>query len=432
MKKKIYLIGAGGAGMSAVAKYLYKEGYSVSGSDAAHSETIIDLQENYGFDYKGDHDANNIQVSQEAIIYTPAVGPGNPEYDKAVALQMKMYSYPEFIGVISENKRTIAIAGTNGKTTTTTMVGEVLVNAGLDPTIIVGGVMTAFGTNYKEGNSDLFVVEACEYKNSFLSLSPETLVITNITPDHLDFFKTVENYKQVFVEFVKKMSVGNTLICNQGDPELIEVIFQAKKQGINIIDYTDLNKPELQIPGSHNVQNAQAALAVGHVYGVQVKNAQTYLEHSFKGSGRRFEYRGDTHEHHQVFDDYAHNPEAIETLVTGIRERYPKIHIVMFFQPHLFSRTQDLFIEFVRTLGLVDTQIVLPIYRAREEDDGSMSSIILSEAIRIEHPSVNVSSPNNFKEAVDIFKNLKLPKDTIVLTVGAGDVNKIADMLLEE
>ena len=431
MNKRAFLIGAGGAGMSAIAKYLHAEGYTVLGSDSTHSPVIKDLEENYGFIYTGDHDASNIRIDIGLVVYTPAVGPGNVEYDKAVLLGIDMFSYPEYLGVISKNKKTIAIAGTNGKTTTTTMTGEVLVHAGLDPTIIVGGVMTAFNTNYKRGESDLFVVEACEYKDSFHSLYPTIAVITNLTPDHLDYFGTYENYKNTFMTFVENIVEEGTLICNTQDENLSEIIELARNRNLQIVDYTQEVITELSIPGKHNIQNAQAASSVARVLSNESDTSKEYLASSFKGSKRRFQFLGTSPRGYEVYDDYAHNPEGLHVLIEGVRDRYPEKHIALFFQPHEYPRTKDFFAEFVTELSLVDTLFLLPIYKARKPVDPSVSSVLLSEAIKWEKEDLNVELPENFDEAVNLFDEKKLPEDTIVLVVGAGDIHKVGPMLVQ-
>ena len=417
--------------MSAVAKYLYKKGYDVSGSDSTHTDIIAHLEEKYGFIYAGDHHPDNLHSNVNLVVYTPAVGPGNVEYDKALTLGLDMHSYPEYLGIISKEKKTIAISGTNGKTTTTTMTAEVLINLELEPTVIVGGVMKAFDTNYIDGNSDLFVVEACEYKNSFLSLTPDVLVLTNITPDHLDFFGTYENYKEVFIKLINNMESGSSLICNEHDSELQDVVEVAKSKGIQVLDYMTIPEPKLKIPGDHNVMNAQAALAVAHALGADVQQAGEYLQESFEGSKRRFEHVGETEAGISVYDDYAHNPEALVTLIQGLKEQDPDRAVILFFQPHLYSRTKDLFGEFTQALILADQVILLPIYAAREIDDSEMSSIILSEGMKLLEPECSVDVVSDFEEAVEVFESYKLPKKNIVITAGAGDIYKLSVMLVQ-
>lgn len=433
MKEKAYLLGVGGAGVSAVAKYLYKQGYVIAGSDPTHSELIQDLQDNYQLQYNQGHKAENIKPDVSVVIYSPAIEHDNPELVKAQSLNIPIYSYPEYLGVISQDKKTIAIAGTNGKSTTTTMVGELLVNQGFDPTVIVGATMRAFNSNYVYGDSNYFVVEACEYKESFLSLSPDILVITNITPDHLDYFKTPENYKQVFMRLVSQMNSGSTLVCNADDPELITIISRAHELGIEVINYKDEPKVNLPLPGEYNMENAQAALGVVRAVSGIPGQAQEYLEQELQGSGRRFERLGTTVEGHVVYDDYAHNPEGIDALVQGLRSSFPESQIVMFFQPHLFSRTRDFFQEFCQALTRPDQLFLLPIYHAREEEgDFEMSSVILSQGIMLYEPSTEPIVCGSFEDAVEKFNSYEYPKKTVVITVGAGDIRKVGEMLTRE
>ncbi len=430
--KKAHLIGAGGAGMSAIAKYLYQQGYTVTGSDATVSQTITDLSEKYSFQYMGDHKSDNVRSDLEFVVYTPAVGPQNPEYQKAQSLGIPLYSYPEYLGVISKDKKTIAVSGTNGKTTTTTMVGELLVDQGFDPTIIVGGVMQEFSSNYKEGGSDLFVVEACEYKHSFLSLTPSVLVITNITPDHMEYFETFENYQNTFVSLVERMSENGVVICDPSDEALLPIVQKAGERGLSVYDYTQKSfEKQLSVPGEHNRKNAFAALSVLDTLGGEMTRGQSYLQEFFRGSKRRFELLGQTKDGFSVYDDYAHNPEAIETLVGGLRTRYPESSIVMFFQPHLYSRTKDLFEGFVQSLLLPDQVFLLPIYAAREESDDDISSVILAEAMKIQNPSADPIVCTDFDDAQAQFESYDFPKSTIVLVVGAGDVYKLGQQLVQ-
>lgn len=427
--KQAHLIGLGGAGVSAIAKYLTQNGYSVSGSDDIHTQTISDLEDNYAVIYTGINSAKNIHDDIDVVIYTPAVETGNAEYDEAVTQGIKMFSYPEYLGEISQYKRTIAIAGTNGKSTTTTMTAELLVDQGFDPSVIVGAVMKQFNSNYRAGESDLFVVEACEYKNSFLSLQPSILVITNMTPDHLDFFGDFETYVDAFKKLIGNMREGGTLICPSHDPLFHELAELAEQNSIDVIDFTYQDAPTLNIPGTHNVLNAQATLAILSVLGGDASQAQTYLASKFSGLARRFELIGKTEKGTVVYEDYAHNPEGLTLLIDGISRQYPDKNVHYFFQPHEYPRTKEFFTEFAQALATTDSLSLLPIYKARKPVDDSVSSELLAETIQLYDEAGLVLTPKDFKEAVDQFNEKVANACDMVIVVGAGDVWNISRML---
>jgi len=430
--KKAHLIGLGGAGVSAIAKYLVKEGYAVSGSDDTYSETIQELEEHYGVNYTGKHQGEAISGEIDMVIYTPAVGTGNVEWDKAAELGITMFSYPEYLGEISQYKKTIAIAGTNGKSTTTTMTAEVLVEQGFDPTVIVGAKTKKFDSNYRAGTSDLFLVEACEYKNSFLSLTPAILVITNVSPDHLDFFGDFETYLDAFTNLVKRMDAGSTLICPAEDTQFKNLVQLAKSKNIHVIDFTQQPVPILSIPGTYNQLNAQAAAAVVEVLGGDAEVAKTYLEKSFQGLSRRFEYMGQTDTGVEVVEDYAHNPEGLVMLIDGVHKLYPEKKIHMFFQPHEYPRTKEFFAEFTNALSGMDSLSILPIYKARKPIDESVSSNLLAQAISEQNKDSLVLTPQDFNEAVNVFNRDLADTIDLILVVGAGDVWNISRMLTKD
>ena len=430
---KAHFIGIGGAGVSAAAKHLAQLGYSISGSDDNYSEIVKDLEKNFELDYRGVQNAENITEDLNMVIYTPAVGPGNSEYERARILDIDLLSYPEYLGRIAKDKKTIAIAGTNGKTTTTTMVAEALVSQEFDPTVIVGATSVALRSNYRSGNSDLFVVEACEYKNSFLSLTPDVLVITNITPDHLDFFKTIEEYTKAFMNLVGQMNGGSTLIYNGSDELTREVALLAESRGIHLVNYELQPELSLSLPGAHNIMNAQAAMAVVEALGGDVTAAQGYLEHELKGAERRLEKKGITQNGDIIIDDYAHNPEGLTLLLDGLERAYPERVITLFFQPHLYSRTRDLLHDFAKSLAVAQELVLLPIYAAREEHSEDISSEILGETISLIDETLQPTNLRDFDEAIEYYGEMKGDnKKRVIVTAGAGDIYKVGEAILEK
>lgn len=424
----IHFIGIGGVGMSAMAKYAKHHGIVVTGSDASASEITRDLQNNYDIPVNIGTYANNITENHDLVVYSPAVPEGNRERERAYELDINQLSYPQMLGGISKDSFTIAIAGTNGKTTTTAMAIEVLKNLGLNPTGIIGAKMQKYGSNFIPGQSDYFITEACEYKQSFLNIHHDVLVITNISEDHLDYFKDLADIQETFKKFIhNKKSIG-TVICNTQLEHLQPIIAEATKEGMNIIDYSKYHPSsiELLIPGEHNKQNAATTLAVVEALGESVPTAKNYLAREFKGVERRMEHVGMTTEGIQIFDDYAHNPEGLDYLIAGLREFYPEKKIIMLFEPHLYSRTRDFKNEFARALEAVDVLYLFPTYRAREEEIPQENYLLEQYIDTTKVELMTVSEPENFPHT---FKTMGFTSDYIVISAGAGDIWKHAHAL---
>ncbi len=442
MKKKVFLIGIDGIGVSALAKFLAAQNYQIFGSDFQKGENAQELEKKYDLVFLTEGNIKTFEKNNfEFLVYTPAV---NIKKHKIVQLAIKknipIYSYPEYLGKISRDKFTIAIAGTNGKTTTSTMLTETMEFLGLKPTAIVGGIMKKFNSNFLAGKSDILILESCEYKNSFLNLQPDIIVITNITPDHLDFFETAKKYEQVFVDFIKNIKENGILVCNLNDFNLKKVILKAEERNLKIIDYTKFIKNlNLKIAGQYNRENAAVVLAIISELKLIKKNvlktSKKYLENDFVGTKRRLEFIGKTESGAEIYDDYAHNPEAIEVLISGLKQKYSQItppggvikKIVVIFQPHLYSRTKDFQNEFAQVLSLADEIFLLPIYASREKKDLEISSEILAKKIK----NKNVQICQNLDDCIQKIKKQKYNENTIIITVGAGDVYKIGKKLIK-
>lgn len=442
--KNVHFIGIGGIGISAVARMMKIMGKNVSGQDMQDGEIVKELQK-LGIEINIGHQSyDNIPSDTELVVYTVAI----ETYDKALFDKIKsseikysevglpniggffVKSYPEMLGIISEDKYTIAVCGTHGKTTTTGMISQILIDNKKDPTVIVGSLLKG-RTNFIKGESDLFVVEACEYRRSFLNINPKVLVITNIEEDHLDYYKDIEDIKSAFHELVMKVPSDGFVICNPDDKNISEVIDGSNAKIINWHEYFD-NNLKLKIPGNHNKKDAAAALAVADILGIRIDDSQNSLK-EFLGTWKRFEFRGRLKNGVLLYDDYAHHPTEIMATLEGFRELYPKNEgwkLTVVFQPHLFSRTKLLLTDFAKSFTQVDEVIILPIYYAREDDDGSISSVILSNEINNNtHNSksfVDFQSVENYLEA----KLLSEGKKEIIITMGAGEASKIGDFLL--
>jgi UDP-N-acetylmuramate--alanine ligase len=486
--KKIHFIGIGGIGISAIARMLLLEGKNVSGSDRDDTKVTEELRKAGATIFIGTK-KEYVPVDCDLIVYTVAIPADNPELVEAKERGLRILTYPETLNIISKEKYTIAVSGTHGKTTVTAMVAKVMIDAGLDPTVIVGSLLNCpapsesfspfngvpnhsenvlmnrgkeekFESNFVMGKSKYLVVEADEYKKSFHNLEPSILVINNLDLDHLDFYKDLADIQDSFLHLAKKLPADGFLICNTKLPNLQPVIAGVR---CKVIDYSEFEmKEKLLVPGEHNRQNAKTALAVAKVLGVDLKKAELSLA-QFSGTWRRFEYKGKTSYGALVYDDYAHNPQKVRAALQGARELYPDKKITVVFQPHLFSRTKLLLNEFAGAFTDADEVILAPIFPARELFDASISSEILAEKIKehnrpgsqTHHPALTkagkgegnsafsslvkeechsdgevvVLSFPDFDSIISYLKTSLGPND-VLITMGAGEQYKIGDNLL--
>jgi UDP-N-acetylmuramate--alanine ligase len=371
------------------------------------------------------HKKSNLSKDADMVIYSPAVREDNPEILKAKELKISLYSYPEALGLISKDKYTIAVSGAHGKTTTTAMISEIMISAGKKPTVVIGSFLKKQKDNFVLGRSRYFIVEACEYKKSFLNLSPDILVITNIDNDHLDYYKNIRNIQKAFGQMISKVPPDGFIVCAPNDKNIKEAIKFSNLRA-KIIDYAGEKIDfKLMIPGEHNVLNAKAAMATVELAGVKKASAEKYLK-NFSGVWRRVEYKGKVYPAKRgekgalIYDDYGHHPTEIRATLKGAREQFPNKKIIVVFQPHLYSRTKLLLNDFSRSFNSADEIIITDIYAAREKDDGSIHAKDLAEKI------TNAVYLAGFSE---IKKRLKkeADKDTVIITLGAGDVYKIGE-----
>ncbi len=425
--KKVFFVGIGGIGISAIARMFLQEGKEVIGSDVSEGEVVKELRD-AGAIVKIGQGMDLIPRDADLIVYTIAIEKYDPELFTALKSgSTPIRSYPEMLHIVTEGKYTIAVAGTHGKTTTTAMIAHVMKNAGKDPTVIVGSLMVNEKSNFIAGKSEYFVVEACEYRRSFLNINPKILVITNIEADHLDYYKDVEEIKSAFKEMVAKVPADGFIVCNTSDAVVAEVVVGAQAKVVNYID--SYHKRELLIPGAHNQADAAAAASAAGLVGVETATIDQHLA-TFPGTWRRFEYKGQLGTGAQVYDDYAHHPTEVKATLQGFREIYPtgQKKITVVFQPHLYSRTKLLLQDFAEAFVQADSVILLPIYAAREEDDGSISSEILAEKMR-PHTSDVYALPS-FEEAFETLQRRALGPDDVLVTMGAGEAFQIGEQLL--
>lgn len=446
----IHFIGIGGISMSGLAEILMGEGFTVSGSDAKESPLTKSLEAKGAKIFYGQR-ASNIMDSTEAVVYTAAIHSDNPEFAKAKEKNLPMLTRAQLLGQIMRNYETpIAISGTHGKTTTTSMVSHILLEGKCDPTISVGGILPAIGGNIRVGESETFVTEACEYTNSFLSFFPKISIILNIDADHLDFFKDLDDIRNSFRRFSELLPSDGTLIINADIPNYQEITknlpcrvvtygleqeadYQAKditfdKYGhASFTVYKNGRKTGsyyLKVPGMHNVSNALASISLGHLLGLTEEVIIKGLG-SFTGTDRRFQYKGEV-AGVTVIDDYAHHPTEIEaTLHAAGNYTHQKVWCV--FQPHTYTRTKALLPEFAKALTLADHVVLADIYAARETDTLGISSEDLQKRIQ------ELGTPCEYFPTFDEIENFLLEncsRGDLLITMGAGDVVNIGEHLL--
>lgn len=446
----IHFIGIGGISMSGLAEILLEEDFPVSGSDAKESALTKQLEEKGAKIYIGQR-ASNITEDIELVVYTAAIHPDNPEYACAKERNLPMLTRAELLGQIMKNYQLpIAVSGTHGKTTTTSMISHILLEANTDPTISVGGILPAIHGNIRVGQSETFITEACEYTNSFLSFFPKISIILNIDADHLDFFKDLEDIRNSFRRFAALLPPDGTLIINKDIPNVeeitqgldCEILTYSLKSGAdyhaeNIVfdefahasfdcvkGNENLGRFTLSVPGMHNISNALSAIALAVKIGIDLQTIQKGLLH-FSGTDRRFQYKGKV-AGVTVIDDYAHHPTEIEaTLKTA--QNYPHKTTWCVFQPHTYTRTKALMKEFAQALSLADKVILADIYAARETDTLGISSANLRDLLL--EKGVDAYYFPTFDE-IEAFLLENCIHGDVLITMGAGDVYKIGENLL--
>lgn len=446
----LYFIGIGGARLSALAKIMLESGYKVTGSDRNSSRNTVELAAK-GVNIHYGHQEAHITDDLDVVVYTNAVGEENPELLAAKAKGLPLYEGAELLGVLMKEKGMgIAVAGTHGKTTTTAMISLLLINGGKDPTVEVGGEMKELPGNHRTGKSPYFVVEACEFRRSFLFLSPQIAVITNVDWDHPDCFPTADTVIDTFKEFIALVPPEGKLIIWGEDPNLKKLLAAAKAPVTTFgltpeFDWccTELeivppmgikgkllhkgvycDELVLKVPGEHNLRNALAALATAAEAGVPLTNCLDSLR-EFTGVRRRFEIKGEA-DGVVVIDDYAHHPVAIRHTLAAVKKQYDG-RVWCVFQPHLYSRTKHLFSEFSHAFGNADVLVLADIYAAREADPGDISSQLLAAETGKYHRDVRYIG--SLAAIKDHLLTETRPGD-LVITMGAGDIFKVGEAYL--
>jgi UDP-N-acetylmuramate--alanine ligase len=449
-KKHIFFTGIGGIGMCGIAEILLENGYRVSGSDRQLTDITAYLADHGAQIYDGHHAENLKDV--DLLVYSSAIPESNPERQLASHLGIEQIRRAEMLAQLMIGKNNIAIAGTHGKTTTTAMSAKVVIDAGLDPTVVVGGILKNLKTNARLGFGDIFITEADEYDRSFLSLSPNIAVITAIEEDHLDCYRDFNDIARTFIQFANKVPETGHLICCIDDPMVREIIPKltgtvntygtypdADYHAVNITyketrSYFDIqNKSRtiegisLTIPGKHNILNALAAFIIGDLLEIPVEKITSALTH-FTGVDRRFEIKGIINDI-IIVDDYAHHPTEVAATIASARSGW-KRNLIVVFQPHLFSRTRDFYKEFSEALANADQVIIAAIYPAREDPipniDGNI--IVVEAKSRGFHNFKYIAE----KDEIEKYLLQHIQSGDMIITMGAGDIWTVSKNLLDK
>jgi UDP-N-acetylmuramate--alanine ligase len=447
--QKVHFVGIGGIGMSGIAEILLNQGFEITGSDKSLSE-VTERLSGLGIKVYEGHSRENVKDA-DVLVYSSAVTIDNPEVEEAIARKIPVIKRSEMLAETMRLKYGIGIAGTHGKTTTTSMVGLTLTEGNIDPTIIVGGKLSGLGgTNARLGNGDFIVVEADEFDRSFLKLTPAIAAITTLESEHLDTYKDIDDIKSAFIEFANKVPFYGFVVLCMDEPALREIIQQINKKvltyglspeaDIRAVDIThekffssftvlykekELGKIKLRIPGSHNVKNSLVAVCIGIELGVEFNIIKKALE-SFTGVYRRFEVK--YNKEILVVDDYAHHPTETGATLAGIRDGWNN-RLVAVFQPHLYSRTRDFYQEFGKSFLNSDVFVCTDVYPARENPiNGITGKLIADAAKNLGHKNVIYVPEKN--DIPEVLSELKQAGD-IIITMGAGDIWKFGEKFIE-
>jgi len=447
----IHFVGIGGIGMSGIAELLLNLGYTISGSDLKLSHITDRLKEKGAVIYKG-HAKENIK-GVNVVVTSSAISSQNPEVIRAKELGCPIIPRAEMLAELMRIKYAIAVAGAHGKTSTTAMISQILNTAGLDPTVIIGGLLQGLDTNALHGSGEFIVAEADESDGSFLKYAPAIAAVTNIDLEHLDFYKDIEDIKNNFVQFINSVPFYGLAVLCLDNPHIQDILpritvrhitygmtaqsglkagnirFENGKSLFNVYKgEQNLGRILLNIGGQHNILNAMAGIATGLELNIPFDTIKKALE-EIKGVKRRLEIKGKAKGGITLMDDYGHHPTEIKATLTAVRESYPDKRLIVVFQPHRYTRTKALFQEFTRAFYQSDVLLVLPIYAASEDPIDGVDSEKLVEGIKA-HGHKEACFAPDFTQALSIITH-KAKSGDMVLTLGAGDVYTLGEKLLE-
>ncbi|WP_457625972.1 UDP-N-acetylmuramate--L-alanine ligase [Persephonella sp.] len=443
--RQIHFIGIGGSGMNGIAQVLLNQGFTVTGSDLKESQTVINLRQMGAKIFIG-HNPKNVEGA-DVVVYSSAVKEDNPELKKAREMGIPTIPRGEMLAELMRFKYGIAIAGSHGKTTTTSMIGSILGKTGYDPTVVIGGKLEAYGSNAKLGSGDFIVTESDESDGSFLKLTPTIVTINNIDIEHLGYYRNIDEIKNAFIEFANKVPFYGAVALNIDDRNIKSILPKIEKKVIKfglseeadirgydlqIIDgryrfkVNDFGEIHLSVPGKHNVYNALSAISVAYELGVPFCVVKETLE-SFKNASRRFEIKYSNEV--IVVDDYAHHPTEIKATLKAAKEMYPDRRIIAIFQPHRYSRVFSLYEDFVISFDIPDIAVITEIYPAGENPIDNISGKKLADDIRKESEKT-VYYVEDINKTANLLKSL-IKNNDLLLIMGAGSITKLSDMIVE-
>ena len=413
---KIYCSGIGGIGLSAYAALQNVSGHTVLGSDKNSSALTADLQ-SQGIEVFENQDGSHVPSDADLFVYSEAIPESAPERVKAEELGVTQLSYFAALGELSKDHTVVAVCGTHGKSTTTSMAAQVLIDAGKYPTVIVGTKVPQLdGRNWRKGDSEIFLLEACEYRGSFLNLHPDIILMTNVDGDHFDAFDSLEDYQNAYGEFIDRLPEDGVVITHMNDSDCKRVA------GSNTIDADQLSLPELSVPGLHMQQNAQLVSALADHLAIDAADSLK----KFTGTWRRFEIKGDTDQGVTVIDDYAHHPVEIAATIAAARQKYPGRRLVCLYQPHTHERTIRFYNDFLIAFDAADLVVTTDVYDARPDiEDETIDIKQLTQDIHAE--SIYGGSLSEAKEKLCCSL---LQQNDVLVVMGAGDVTQVAAELI--
>ncbi|HEB30693.1 MAG TPA: UDP-N-acetylmuramate--L-alanine ligase [Spirochaetes bacterium] len=446
--KSVHFVGVSGIGVSGAAKLAVESGLIVSGSADMENEQTSVLEHSGMIFYLG-HKAEQLN-KPDMVVKSAAVPENNPEILEARRKNIPVFLYSEYLGMLMSKKRGIAVSGTHGKTTTTAMAAAILANAGLDPTVVCGGVMQNFSSNAVYGRGDYFLSEACEYNRSFLDLKKWFGIVTNIEPDHLDYYRDIDDIKSAFSKFLKNTDPRGFSVVNGDDRNIQDVLSTVKSSGVVTVGFTNDSRYRvintssdhgvysfqiedkgakvldirLSVPGEYNCINAALSAVMALNIGVQKSVVETGVA-SYKGTARRMEHIGVVGGNH-IYSDYAHHPTEISIAIKALKEMHPEKNICLIFQPHQYSRTQELFKDFALVLGEPEQVILTEIFRQRDSNR-SVNAVRGTDLYR----EVKKSGKNNITyihdpERINVAICGSVKKNSIIVFMGAGDIDDTA------